>query len=66
MTTEKLLKKLGYGYSISYCSYRKKFFVSRIGEWSVGREITPESRLTKDKSAKKAIKKYIKKYIKKS
>lgn len=61
---KKLLKKLGYGYAIHYNSYRKKFEVYKIGEWSPGTEITTDSRMIHKKSAKKAIKKYMKKYRK--
>jgi hypothetical protein len=64
MSTKKIIKKLGYGYAVSYNDYNKKFNVYRIGEWTPGTEITPESRMTQSKSAKKAIKKYMKKYRK--
>jgi hypothetical protein len=64
MSTRKLIKKIGYGHAISYNEYNKKFNVYRIGEWTPGTEITPESRMTQSKSAKKAIKKYMKKYRK--
>ena len=64
MSTKKLLKKLGYGHAISYNEYNKKFNVYRIGEWTPGTEITPESRMTQNRSVKKAIKKYMKKYRK--
>jgi hypothetical protein len=64
MSTKKLIKKIGYGYAISYNEYNKKFYAYRIGEWTPGTEITLESRMTQSKSVKKAIKKYIKKYKK--
>ena len=64
MSTKKLIKKLGYGYAISYNSYAKRFQVYRIGEWTPGTEITKESKMIQSKSSKKAIKKYIKKYTK--
>jgi hypothetical protein len=64
MSTKKLLKKLGYGHAISYNEYNKKFNVYRIGEWTPGTEITSESRMTQNRSVKKAIKKYMKKYRK--
>lgn len=64
MSTKKLLKKLGYGHSIHYNSYRKKFEVYKIGEWSPGTEITSESRVITSRDSDKAIKKYIKKFKK--
>ena len=64
MSTKKLLKNLGYGYAISYNSYAKKFQVYRIGEWSVGCEVNPDTKMTQSRSAKKAIKKYMKKFTK--
>jgi hypothetical protein len=62
MSTKKLLKKLGYGHSIHYNLYRKKFEVYKIGEWAPGTEITTESRVMTSCHANKAIKKYIKKF----
>lgn len=56
---KKLLKKLGYGHSIHYNSYRKKFEVYKIGEWSPGTEILSDSRVTLHKRPKKAVKKYL-------
>lgn len=64
MSTKKLLKKLGYGYAISYNSYAKRFQVYRIGEWSVGCEVKPDTKMTQSRSSKKAIRKYMKKYRK--
>jgi len=64
MKIEKLIKKLGYGYAVSFNDYNKKFVVYRIGEWSVGCEVKPDTKMTQSKSAKKAIKKYMKKYRK--
>lgn len=64
MSTKKLIKKLGYGYAISYNSYSNRFQVYRIGEWTPGTKITAESRMVQGRSAKKAIRKYMKKYRK--
>ena len=36
MSTKKLIKKIGYGYAISYNEYNKKFYAYRIGEWTPG------------------------------
>jgi hypothetical protein len=61
---KRLIKKLGYGYSITYNNYSKKFAVYKLGEWHFGTEILPESRVVVNRNPKKAIKKYIKKFKK--
>ena len=64
MSTKKLIKKLGYGYAVSYNEYNKKFNVYKIGEYTPGTEITHESKMTQSRFIKKSIKKYMKKYRK--
>lgn len=62
MKTQKLIKKLGYGYTISYNEYTKKFFVYKIGDWSLGSEVKPGLKISSSKKLKKAIKLYLKKF----
>ena len=64
MRTKKLIKKIGYGYSISYNEYRNLFYVYKIGDWSLGKEVNKNSKITFNSDLKKALKKYIKKYKK--
>jgi hypothetical protein len=64
MKTQKLLKKLGYGYSISYNEYTKKYFVYKNGDWSLGTEIKPDSKISYHKKLKKSIKLYLKRFKK--
>ena len=56
---KKLLKKLGYGHAVHFNDYSKKFEVYKIGEWSPGTGINPDSRMIQNRSLKKAVKKYI-------
>ena len=59
---EKLLKELGYGYCISYNSYRNVWVVFKLNEWDSSFPLE-ESKVCFDEDPEKALKKYIDKYL---
>jgi len=61
---KKLMKKLGYGYNLTWNEYSKLFIVYKFGDWNTSISID-ESKTSSHKNPKRAIKKYLKKYCKK-
>jgi hypothetical protein len=60
---KKKIKKLGYGVSIHYSEYNKRYTVYNISDYSpTSGQSIEDKRVSVSKSLKKAIKKYKKKF----